>query len=171
MIHYFAYGSNLHPLRLAKRVPSARLVGIADLKKHCLSFHKKSIDGSSKCNILKTHHESDIVHGAIYQLDLNHKAALDRFENKGNGYMDSPVTLHHKGQQYTCFTYRAQESHIDDDLMPYHWYKNLVVLGAKYLQLPEPYVSSLESIRSIDDPDPTRKVESEKLIQEIINFF
>jgi gamma-glutamylcyclotransferase len=170
MIHYFAYGSNLHPLRLIKRVPSARLLGITDLKRHRLTFHKKSIDGSSKCNILKTHNESDIVHGAIYRLDPKHKDALDRFENKGNGYTDSAITLHHQGQQFTCFTYRAQASHIDDDLMPYHWYKNLVVLGAKYLQLPEPYISSLESIQSMDDLDSRRRGESEKLIQEIINF-
>lgn len=33
---YFAYGSNLHPLRLQRRTPSARLAGLAVLEGHVL---------------------------------------------------------------------------------------------------------------------------------------
>ncbi len=43
MIHYFAYGSNLHPVRLIERVPSASLVGVIGISKHRLAFHKKDM--------------------------------------------------------------------------------------------------------------------------------
>ena len=51
IINYFAYGSNLHPMRLMERVPSAKFVGTVEIKKYRLTFHKKSIDDSSKCNM------------------------------------------------------------------------------------------------------------------------
>jgi hypothetical protein len=66
MIHYFAYGSNLHPVRLIERVPSANLVGVIGLSKHRLAFQKRSKDGSSKCNLFQTGSASDLVYGAIY---------------------------------------------------------------------------------------------------------
>jgi gamma-glutamylcyclotransferase len=170
MIHYFAYGSNLHPVRLMERVPSANLVAAVELNNHHLTFHKKSHDGSSKCNILDTGSGSNSVHGAIYELDPAHKSALDGFEGKGFGYLDNQISLQHQGREYNCFTYLAQESHIVDDLRPYHWYKNLVVLGARYLQFPDTYISSIESVESVEDPHEERRKEHELLIEKIINF-
>ena len=170
MIYYFAYGSNLHPCRLLERVSSAKLVGGIELSKHRLTFHKKSHDGSSKCNLLPTGSESDLVHGAIYSLDPTDKRVLDSFEGKGYGYSDTQVILHHQGNAYTCFTYIAQDAYIVDNLKPYHWYKNLVVLGAKYLQFPASYVSFIESVESVEDPDVKRRKEQEMLIEAIVNF-
>ena len=43
MIHYFAYGSNLHPLRLTDRVHCADLVGSVELASHQLAFHKQEM--------------------------------------------------------------------------------------------------------------------------------
>jgi hypothetical protein len=168
MIHYFAYGSNLHPVRLQERVPSAELVGTVELKRHCLTFHKKSHDGSSKCNILETGNERHSVHGAIYRMHPAHKTVLDGFEGKGNGYIDSHINLLHSGQEYRCFTYRAQQTHIVEELKPYHWYKELVLLGARYLQFPEHYVSAIASIESMDDPDAPRRARHHDLIQNMI---
>jgi len=169
MIHYFAYGSNLHPMRLMERVPSAKLVGVIELSEHSLTFHKKSDDGSSKCNLLQTGVETDFVHGAIYEVEPEHKSELDRFEGIGYGYIDNQINLQHQGQEYTCFTYIAQRSHIFDHLKPYHWYKKLVVLGARYLQLPGSYISSIESVESVEDPDGKRREEMDTLIDKIVN--
>ena len=74
MIYYFAYGSNLHPMRLMERVPSAELVGVAKHPNHALTFHKRSNDGSSKCNMFNS--ESDLIYGAIYKLKPEHKNEL-----------------------------------------------------------------------------------------------
>ena len=83
-IYYFAYGSNLHPVRLMERVPSAEFVGVIKQPRYRLAFHKKSRDGSGKCNILESDSELDQVFGVIYQLNPLHKNDLDRFE--GNGH-------------------------------------------------------------------------------------
>ncbi len=170
MLYYFAYGSNLHPLRLKQRVSSAELVGITEYPHHRLTFHKKSHDGSSKCNMLNTGKELDLTYGAIYQLNAEHKTDLDRFEGKGCGYIDKQIKLHHNGKDYTCFTYFAQQTHITTNLQPYHWYKQLVVLGAVYLAFPDSCVSSIEAVESIDDPDLRRRKEMDVLIKNIIKY-
>ncbi|MCG6885651.1 MAG: gamma-glutamylcyclotransferase [Proteobacteria bacterium] len=168
-IYYFAYGSNLHPIRLMERVPSAELIGVATNPNHRLTFHKKSNDGSSKCNMFDSRSESDMIYGAIYKLKQEHKNELDRIEGKGFGYIDSQITLNHHGVEYTCFSYLAQQSHIVQNVKPYHWYKKLVVLGAQYLDFPPPYISSIDAVESIEDPDPTRRKENKLLIKSIIS--
>jgi AIG2 family protein len=157
-------------VRLLERVPSANLLGVAVLDKHRLVFHKKSQDGSSKCNLVHTGGESDGVYGAIYQIDSAHKQALDRFEGNGNGYQDSQLTVELHGKEHSCFTYFAQQSYIETNLKPYHWYKNLVVLGAKHLQFPDGYVRSIDLNESVEDPDETRRTQHELLIEKVVHF-
>ena len=170
MFYYFAYGSNLHPVRLRERVPSAQLVGVIELNQHRLAFHKKSQDGSSKCNLVRTGKESDGVYGAIYQMDSVHKQALDSFEDNGNSYHDSQLTVELHGKEHSCFTYFAQQSYIENNLKPYHWYKDLVVLGAKHLQFPNAYVRAIELIESVEDSDEIRRERHNLLIEKIVNI-
>jgi len=157
-------------MRLLERVPSANLLDVIELDKHRLAFQKRGRDGSSKCNLVHTGGESDGVCGAIYQMDSAHKQALDCFEGNGNGYHDSQLTVELHGKEYSCFTYFAQQSYIENNLKPYHWYKNLVVLGAKHLQFPDGYVRSIELIESVEDPDETRRERHNLLIEKIVNF-
>ncbi len=170
MIYYFAYGSNLHPMRLMERVSSAELVGVADHPKHKLTFHKKSIDGSSKCNMFNSCNKSDLIYGAIYKLKPEHKNELDKFEGKGSGYIDNQIMLKLNGNDYTCFTYLAQQSHIVENLKPYHWYKKMVILGTKYLDFPKNYISSIEIVESIEDSNTKRRKEKESLIEDIRKY-
>ena len=167
MTRYFAYGSNLHPIRLMERAPSANLVDVVELRKYCLNFHTRSNDGSSKCNMVHTGFESDVIFGAIYEIDVRHQEKLHHFEGNGYGYIDSQIRVQHLGQEHCCYTYVAQQTHIVDNLKPYHWYKQLVVLGAKYLRLPNSYILSIESVESIEDHDEKRKRQNETLIQKI----
>ena len=171
MIHYFAYGSNLHPVRLMDRVPSARLIGVANLDRHRLTFHKRSKDdGSSKCNILESSSATDVVHGAIYEIASEHKSDLDGFEGKGFGYIDNQIGLVYQEREYPCFTYLAQKSHIVDNLKPYHWYKEMVLLGARYLSFPDEYVSSIDFVESIEDPENDRRRENQALLEKMRNY-
>lgn len=153
-----------------ERVPSAELVGVAKHSNHILAFHKKSIDGSSKCNMFNSGTGSAMVYGAIYKLKPEHKNELDRFEGKGYGYIDKRIQLKQDGNIYTCFTYSAQQSYIVENLKPYHWYKELVILGAQYLEFPGSYISSIEAIESMQDHDPKRRKENEMLVDNIINY-
>ncbi len=170
MIHYFAYGSNLHPVRLTERVASAKLVGSAQVPGYQLKFHKLGQDGSGKCDLFHTGRSTDIVHGAIYTLETGHKNALDEFEGKGMGYIDKPVEILHCDQVINCFTYLAQEDYIVDSLKPYHWYKQLVIQGAAYLRFPALYLSKIRTTQSQQDPEATRRETHEQLLEKITNF-
>ena len=143
---------------------------IGKLSKHRLSFHKKSDDRSSKCNLFHTGSESDLIYGAIYEIHPEHKSVLDRFEGEGFGYTNNQIKIQHQDQEHDCFTYIAQQSHITDDLRPYHWYKELVVLGARHLQFPESYILSIESVVSMEDPNEQRRKERAILIEKVINY-
>lgn len=170
MLYYFAYGSNLHPMRLMERVPSATLVGVVELNNFRLTFHKKSTDGSSKCNLFESEKDTDIVHGAIYEIDDRQKNALDDFEGKGSGYIDTQIKLSYQEREYLCFTYLAQQSYIIDNLRPYNWYKEIVLLGATYLEFPRSYIERIESVDTMEDLDTQRREEKEALIQKIRKY-
>ena len=157
MLYYFAYGSNLHPVRLLERVPSAQWVGRTELRYHRLAFQKRGSDGSSKCDLVRTGEETDGVYGAIYQMDSVHKQALDCFEGNGNGYYDSPLTVELHGKEHSCFTYFAKAAHIADGLKPYHWYKELALAGAIEHGLPRDYVESIRTFESVEDPTASRR--------------
>ena len=120
-LNYLAYGSNLHPMRLMERVPSAQLIGSTEIAGYELAFHKKSKDGSGKCNLFQIDEDSKSVFGAVYQIDVTEKPALDEAEGNGSGYLDAQVSVTSDGNTHTCFTYFAQQSHIVDHLKPYHW--------------------------------------------------
>jgi len=170
MIYYFAYGSNLHPVRLTQRVESASLVASAQVFGYRLKFHKLGQDDSAKCNLLHTGCTSDSVFGAIYTLASRHKSLLDEFEGKGFGYTDCEIDIFHCGETLRCFTYLAQSAYVVDSIKPYDWYKKLVVEGADYLAFPKPYVRDIQAIESQRDPDTAREQLHESLLQTIANY-
>ena len=145
--------------RLRYRVPGCRFAFVARLPNYRLCFHKRSDDGSAKCNAFKTATPTDAVIGAVYEIPTNEKPALDRAEGLGRGYHEEIVrVLSPKGEKITVCTYIADASFIDDSLQPYSWYKDFVLAGAEEHQLPPEYVESrIGAVHAIRDPDPQRE--------------
>jgi hypothetical protein len=168
MLFYLAYGSNLHPVRLTERVPSAELIGPVSLGGYRLMWHKRGSDDSGKCNLHHTGSPADLAHGAIFRIAARHKEALDRFEGKGNGYHDAPIQVELRDQTYNCFTYIAEATHRDDELRPYSWYKQLVMLGGHYHGLPRAYLVDIEAVVDIPDPDHERHTKHSCLVDRLI---
>lgn len=168
MIYYFAYGSNLHPQRIKERVSSAQLKGVSSVSNYRFAFHKVGIDGSSKGGLIETGCNKDTVHGAIYEIRKEHKSILDEFESLNKGYVDHNISVEFEGENLSCFTYVAQKEYINESLKPYHWYKNLVSIGAVYLDFPTWYVDMIESVESIEDKDSDRRLEHESLISRMV---
>lgn len=158
---YAAYGSNLHPLRLGERVPSSRLIGTAFVAHFSLRFHKRSADSSAKCGI-ETPGEG--VYVAVYEMSRADKALLDRIEGVGQGYAEQTIAV--PGFDL-CATYVAEPNYIDESLQPYDWYLELVLLGCRYLEFPEPYIASIAAVESIPDPDHARRQQNVSLIERI----
>ena len=155
---YFAYGSNLHPDWLSKRVGMVETVSSACLQNWKLYFHKLGTDGSAKCNIIKTGSPNDWVHGVIYQVNPVKKPELDKAEG---GY--TSVFLNIAGFN-NILLYLAEENRIVEDVLPYSWYHDIVIAGAKYHQLSRKYLAYIESFQSITDPDQLR----DKINRDII---
>ncbi len=164
LLHYFAYGSNLHPERMRLRVPSARPLGHAVLSGHLLRFHKRSLsDGSAKCDAHYTGRPVDRVYGAVYSLAAAEKAALDAVE--GPGYEVAERVVICAGSQRAVFLYRARPETVDATLQPFDWYHALVVAGARHHGLPSAYVARLSAVATCADPDAARAARERRLLE------
>jgi hypothetical protein len=155
-LRYFAYGSNLHLRRLAERIGEFGVHAVAALHGFQLAFHKRGQDQSGKCNIHFTGDPQHVVHGAVYEIHPEQKLVLDRIEGVGRGYEHLPVQLAGPYGLIDAFAYRAQHGHIDPLLLPYEWYKLYVLEGARQHRLPAHYISYLEKVEHLEDPDRER---------------
>ena len=141
--------------RLQQRVPSARPVSAATLTSHRLEFHKIGRDNSAKCNAHETGEQDDFLIGVVFEIHEQEKIYLDQAEGLGCGYEIKQVDIQiENGIKLQAFTYYA--TLIDDDLLPYHWYKHHVLTGAREHNLPQHYLDSITQIDSITDPDQAR---------------
>lgn len=154
-LSYFAYGSNLSVRRLQQRVPSASFVCTACLSKHQLRFHKRNRDGSAKADCYASGIGSQHVWGAVFSIDADERILLDRAEGLGAGYEAKVVSVEGKnGVLVEAFTYVATD--IVDGWLPYTWYKQHVVIGAKEVCLPMEYLQVISRIEAKVDPDESR---------------
>jgi len=154
-IRYFAYGSNMLTMRLRERVPSATPIGIGRLVGHALRWDKRSRrDGSGKCDAECTGRDDDVVWGVLFELDPAEKPALDAAEGLGAGYAEKAVDILTDEGPVSAVTYCATEK--DPTLRPFHWYKDLVIAGAREHGLPVGYRSRLDLVVTVSDPDLAR---------------
>ena len=114
--------------RLTDRVPSVRAVTIAQLHKHKLKFHKKSNDGSAKCDAEYTNNAEDVMYGVVFQISASEKPELDIKEGLRKGYEEKIVSvIAQNGETLDAVTYYA--TNIDPSLNPYDWYKEPCLSG------------------------------------------
>ncbi len=162
-LYYFAYASNLHPARLRERAPSAELLEVAVLPDRALRFCKRSTDGSAKCTLMPA--LGSRVFGAVYRIDEADKPVLDRIEGLGEGYGEEWQGIPLSTGVVKAFHYVATPDYIDPALPPYHWYKDLVLAGARHLGLPPSHIRTIELVASVEDPDPERRALNERLLE------
>ena len=161
---YFAYGSNMLTERLILRVPEARFLGIARAPGRLLTFHKRSVDESGKCDLQKTGNNSDIAYGVLFCVPDSQRDALDDAEGLGHGYTAAPIEVFDADScPVSAIGYFATDDAINSQLVPYDWYHCLVVSGAKQHDLPAEYVASITAVLPVADPKPERKTRLEAL--------
>jgi hypothetical protein len=143
---YFAYGSNLWPPRLYGRCPSAREIGSAVLQGWVPVYSKPSVDGSAKLSIVER--KDSQVHGALYEIDEAERSALDQAEP---GYQPVVVEVSRRsGELSNVLTYQWTDAPLLR--APYDWYLSMVLMGARYHQLPDEYVASCLVVTAERDP-------------------
>jgi len=161
---YAAYGSNLHPLRLSLRTPSAKLLGTDILIGRKLVFHKRSDDGSSKCTIIEEENENTYV--AIYSINDGEKHQLDQVEEVGHGYNIAEIALDTFG---TCLIYIGDDKYIDESINPYTWYKELVLVGCEYHEFSSSYIQQISNVPAKEDPNQVRHKQNMSIVVQAKN--
>jgi len=162
---YLAYGSNLHPLRLGTRVPSARVVDVVEVRGYSLAFHKRGADRSGKCLLYPDNGGDEVAYGVMYEFEARERLVLDRIE--GDGYRAERVSVTADGEPFAPYLYMVQETHIDPALTPFRWYKAMVLAGAHYHDLPAGYIAQIEATPARTDPDPHRARRNEALLRHM----
>jgi hypothetical protein len=137
--------------RLRERTPSAQPIGIGSVRGHQLRWHKKSQDGSGKCDIFFTGEHHYQVHGVLFEISESEKERLDTVEGLHYGYEEKTVKVITTFGLVSAVTYYATIT--DEQLRPYEWYKRYVVEGAIEYGLPEIYVQTLKSVEAMKDSD------------------
>ncbi len=153
---YFAYGSNMCFRRFHQRVPSGIFETIATIRGFDLRFHVKDDDGSGKCNAIYTGNDEDFVMGVVYDIEATEKHLLDKAEDLGIEYKERETIAETKDGTVEVFLYTAISDVINDQTIPFDWYKNFVVYGAREHGLPADYIRMLEGIPVKYDPDVKR---------------
>jgi cation transport regulator ChaC len=163
----FAYGSNMPTARITDktRCPSAKSVGVAELRGYELRWHKASKDGSGKADIVEIDVDGASVFGVLYEISPEEKPALDVAEGLGNGYKEVRIVVVHNGEEATVTAYQATKT--NPNLKPYTWYKALAAFGAKEHGLPAAYIAQIEAVPAVEDPDRKRHDQNMRLITEV----
>lgn len=159
---YFAYGSNMldERLRHRTRCPSARVLGTGAAAGWRLAFTKRGADGSGKATLLRSARASDCVHGVLFEIDSAERDALDRVEGPGYERLDDlAVERAGEGRAVTVLAsvYVAREGALDPALIPFDWYRDLVLAGALRHVLPADAVAALRALTVEPDPNPARE--------------
>lgn len=98
------------------------------------------------------------MYGVIYSFNRQQKTGLDRIEA---GYFADSFNIN---KYENILVYRASEEYINDQLLPYTWYKDIIISGAEYHQFPKEYISFIKSFIAIPDPDQKRETEKRSII-------
>jgi gamma-glutamylcyclotransferase len=163
-LRYLAYGSNLHPERLRRRVPTAELEGRVCLTGWRLTFHKRGYDGSGKGHLVATERSADRVWCAVFTFPARDRGPLEEAER---GYGVTTLTLPDGSR---AFTYLALPERLDTRAVPYDWYRDLIATGARYLGAPGDYIAAIADHPAIADPDPGRGAHHRRLIADLADL-
>ncbi len=153
---YFAYGSNMSIRRLKQRTPGVEWLGTFRLDQHDLRFHKKSVDGSGKCDAYFTGSSEDFILGVLYEINEEEKHVLDKIEGLGQGYEEKHVDVTDEmGHSVNAVMYIATD--IDATQKPYSWYKIHVLTGALESFFEQLYMERINAVDTLSDPNKVRE--------------
>jgi len=147
---YFAYGSNLDPERLYLNCPSAQFLSTGKLYEFTLNFTKTSEIRwrGGVADIVETPNAS--MWGAIWQINISESDALDRQEGvyaNPQGYHRLNITVESPdGRSIKCRTYQVTVREALN-ILPSPAYKETLVRGAKYCELPADYQTLIANIK------------------------
>ena len=155
------------------RVSSAIPMTTGDVRRRKLVFHKRSVDGSAKADAAHSDVSTDCVWGVVYRIDRGQKPVLDAHEFLGVGYDELQVDVVANDRLLRdppiqsivkAWMYVARHESIDSTLLPYRWYLDFIVRGARQHRLPADHVACLKNVSAIVDPNEGRRSANRQII-------
>ena len=141
---YFAYGSNMDPIRMARRCPGAVALGCARLPGHRLIFTWDSAFWRGGVGHVVPS-EQDDVWGVLWELGEPDLEALDRYEGIAHGiYRRARIAIEHEGAAVEALIYLSND---DRARRPSRRYVRALVRGARAHRFPPEYVRLLRRAR------------------------
>jgi cation transport regulator ChaC len=160
MKYMFAYGSNMSSPRLNDYGVNPPLGEAAMLPNHTLVFNKRSSDCSGKANVMPS--PGGTVWGVLYSLAASDVSLLSHREK---GYQPTEaVVITRDGTSQAALLYLAGSASQVAGLLPYSWYKEFIVAGAKEHGLPPEYVAYLETLVATEDTNQERNARMRALL-------
>ena len=155
---YFAYGVNMLTPKMVSIITFSQAIGIAELSGYRFDFNKQSHkDESAHANIVATQNAKDKVYGVVYEFSDSNKEALELAENVPYGYHAETISVVCQRQKLDVVTYLSDNPQfLKEGLVPFTWYKAMIVRGAKDHELPKQYIQFLEAFTAGEDSDTGR---------------
>jgi gamma-glutamylcyclotransferase len=133
--HYFAYGSNMWPPKLAQWGIQAVYVARACLGDWEFRMNKRGKDGFARANIEpRSGHQ---VWGVLYLVDADGIQKLDRMEGLGRGYRAELLPVLAEAKSYQAYTYIG--INLAEGLPITRAYSDMILQGAVHHQLAAEY--------------------------------
>jgi hypothetical protein len=104
------------------------------------------------------------VYGVVYEMGVEAKRKLDRFEGLGTDYLEKNVTITTAAGDVAATLYHAHPSRIDPAASPFDWYLRLVLEGARRHGLPESYIERIAAYPARVDSDRVRAEHARRLL-------
>jgi gamma-glutamylcyclotransferase len=152
-VAYFAYGANIHPGWLRRRIPHAGLLGAAALPGYRLVFRKRGRDGAARSDACPSGDPADRLPGALYSIPA---ADLGLLGAASAGYRRLEVVVESQNGPVEAVAWVAAPGEIAEGLLPWDWYVALIRAGARQLSLDEAHRRWLDTVPSRPDPDADR---------------
>jgi len=151
---YFAYGSNLHLPRMLSRCPGAEMLFIARRDGYQFRMTRKRSNGFGAADIVPA--EGSCVYGVVYLIPQSQRGDLRKAEgwreNRG-AYLeqkDFDVVNTATGETARTVTYTVRQPH-QPPVPTTRRYRDFVLNGARYWQLPLEYIDQLQAAIAVTD--------------------
>ena len=132
---YFAFGSNMDPVRMKQRGVKFTSRRKALLGEYELRFNKMNHQkpGSAFANIV--YKSGGVVEGLLYEIDEEGLKNLDKYEGYPKHYDRKEVTLWlaDANEKVKAITYVAQKNMVRDHLKPTRVYLSHLLAGKEFL--------------------------------------
>ena len=145
-ILYFAFGSNMYPKQMKKRIGTIPYAKRAHLPGYQFLFNKLGSDGTGKGNIVKN--DKNVVWGVIFRCNQEAMNKIDDFEGvKHNHYRRKNVDVFTDDEkEFQAITYVANDEWVRSNLKPNPEYLKIILDGASHYKLPPEYITEIEKL-------------------------